>query len=146
MGALPYLWNSFHSGIISFTGLKFVVSDRVFCLAPQYLTCLFAICSLPLQTALYTMLLGVNQNMCLFVIHLGKGVNDDLYSFNWFSSKLLYVIYYFTRAPREQKEEDHLIFILHDLIFKKPLLYLKRIINKDLWYSSGNSAQYYLTT
>ena len=59
-GALSYLWNSFHSGIVSFTRLKFPVSDRVFCLAPQYLTCLFAICSFPLQTALYTTLLSVN--------------------------------------------------------------------------------------
>lgn len=64
--------------------------------------------------------------MCLFVIHLGKGVNDDLYPFNWFSSKLLYVIYYFTRAPREQKKKDHLDLFFMTIFKKKTTALFKK--------------------
>lgn len=45
--------------------------------------------------------------MCLSVIHLGEGVNEDVRPFNW-----LHVIYYFTRLARE-REREHLIFILY---------------------------------
>lgn len=47
--------------------------------------------------------------MCLSVIHLGEGVNEDVRPFNW-----LHVIYYFTRLARErERERAHLIFILY---------------------------------